>query len=499
MVLTRRTIVGVLAVLLTAIALAGCQGTDEFYDQVKVSRDTAYQEWKGRKEQEQLASPRISGQLSLDDCIKLALAHNKFLQRTLEEKEFARGGQIASYMAILPMVTVTGDYQRLDEVSSMSIPGGPKLTMGDLNNYTAGLSVTQPVFAGGSIIANIQSARLFSLLTDQTIRAAVQDLVYSAAHAYYDVLLNQHLLEISADAVRSSQAHLENVKQNRQGGVASDFDLLRAEVELSNFQAEFIRNKNAINLAKASLIKTMGVSQDSEFELSDKLIYVSGKPTMEQAVAIAYRNRPDLFGKELDIKYQQELLRIAKSLYWPTISAYYQRTYSKPDPHNRMLIDWGDAWQAGINASLPVFDGLAREGGIIQQKARLKQANIDLVDAEETAVFELTKAILSIDNAEEFVQSQQLNLTRANEGLRLAELGYKEGTNTQVETIDAQAALTTARVNYYEAIYSHIIARIDLHKAMGILTKFEPIKASGDAQSSRSTTGYETQVVSSAN
>jgi outer membrane protein TolC len=63
-------------------------------------------------------------------------------------------------------------------------------------------------------------------------------------------------------------------------------------------------------------------------------------------------------------------------------------------------------------------------------------------------------------DAEEFVQSQRLNLTRATEGLRLAEVGYQQGIKTQVEVIDAQSALTTARVNYYEAIYRHVVAKL---------------------------------------
>jgi outer membrane protein TolC len=137
-----------------------------------------------------------------------------------------------------------------------------------------------------------------------------------------------------------------------------------------------------------------------------------------------------------------------------------------------MRIEWGRAWHAGVMASLPIFDGFTREGDIVAQRARVKQAQVDLIDAEETALFEITKGQLSIQNAEEFVQSQRLNLNRAQEGLRLAEVGYKEGTNTQVEMIDAQAALTTARVNYYQAIYSHIIAKLFLQKAMGTLTTF---------------------------
>lgn len=455
------------------LVLAGCTSTEQFYEDVSLSRETAYRQWKNRKESQQTSQPHISGQLSIEDCLKLALANNKGLQRTLEEKQIARGEELKSYSAILPTVGLTADYKRLDMVSSMTIPSGPKITMGDVDNYTAGLRVTQPIYAGGAIMAKLQAGRLFSLLTDQTVRAAVQDLTYAASHAYYDVLLNQHLLQISADAVRSAQAHLDSVKQKRQGGVASDFDVLRAEVELSNFQAELIRNKNAINVAKAGLLKVMGVSQDSDVTLSNELVYATLKVPMEEAVETAYRNRPDLFGREFDIKYQKELLKTVQSRYWPIISGYYDQTWSKPDPHNRMLIEWGNAWDVGVMATLPIFDGFAREGDVIQQKARLKQAQINLVDAEETALFELTKAQLSIEDAEEFVDSQRLNLTRAQEGLRLAEVGYREGTNTQVEMIDAQAALTTARANYYQAIYSHTTAKLDLQKAMGTLTTFE--------------------------
>jgi outer membrane protein TolC len=181
-----------------------------------------------------------------------------------------------------------------------------------------------------------------------------------------------------------------------------------------------------------------------------------------------------LFSRELNIRQQKELLAIAQSQYYPSISAFFNNTWSKPDPHNQMIIDWGSGYSYGVMAGWPIFDGFAREGSVITQKTRLKQSQIDLVDAEETALFELTKAILSIEDAAEFVDSQKLNLSRAEEGLRLVEVGYREGVNTQVEVVDAQSALTTARANYYQSIYSHVVAKLDLQKAMGTLTRFEP-------------------------
>ena len=459
--------------LLPAILISGCVSKEEFYNDVSLSRESAYKQWENRKQAEKQIQPVISGGLSLEDCLKLTLTNNKALLKTLEEREAARGMELGSYSAVLPRVDVSAGYQRLDRPQSFSI-AGQSVTLGDADNYSVGLKVTQPIFAGGAIPARINAGRLSVLLADQTVRGAIQETVYAAELGYYNVLLDQHLYAISNEAVKSSQAHLYDVKQKRAAGVASDYDVLRAEVDLSNFTAQLIQSRNAINVAKANLVKVMGVSQDSSFKLSDELKYAAFNVTMDKAVATAYRNRPDLFTRELTIRQQKELLTIAQSQYFPIVNGYFNESWTNPDPHDPMLIEWGNAWNLGIMAGWPIFDGFAREGNVIQQKTRLKQSQIDLVDTVETALFELTKAMLSIEDATEFVDSQKFNLSRAEEGLRLIEVGYKQGINTQVEVVDAQAALTTARANYYQAIYSHVVAKLDLQKAMGTLTTFEP-------------------------
>jgi outer membrane protein TolC len=452
------------------VFLGGCTSREEYRRDVGLSREAAYRQWEGRKAREEDGQPRISGRLSVEDCIKLTLAHNKMLQRTAEERNIAYGANLSARATYLPNVGLSGQYLRKDEVISLSIPGLPPVRFSTLDNYSAVLSVTQPIYAGGAISARVQAARLLSLLTDQVIRAAVQDVVYSAETAYYELLLSQHLVEVSTDAVRSAKVHLENVQQKRAGGVASNFDVLRAQVELSNFEADLIRSKNAIDIARANLIKIMGVSQDSDFVLSDELVFATQRVPMEEAVKTAFTNRPDLYRQEYQIRQQREQLRIARSRYLPNVSGFFNNTWADPDPHSVTVANkWGSTWQAGVQGMWPIFDGFQREGDVIQQKARLRQAQIDLVDTEETALYELTQALLSMENAEEFVQSQQLNLTRATEGLRLAEVGYQQGINTQVEVTDAQAALTTARVNYYQAIYSHVAAKLALQRAMGTI------------------------------
>jgi len=454
--------------------LAGCGSRKEMARDIRVARAKAYQQWENRKVGEDEQQPHISGKLSLEDSVKLTLINNKMLRKAMGEREAARGAGVEARSVYLPSLSLSGEYQRLDEVSSFEIDtpeGTQKLQLGDVDNYSVGLTVSQPIYAGGAISAQVRVAKLASLFADQTIRAATQDVVYAAQTAYYDVLLSQHLVEIGLDAVRSSKAHLENVEKRRAGGVASDFDVLRAQVELSNFEADLIRSKNAINISRANLIKVIGISQDSDFSLSEEFVFAPMEVPVEQAVETAFRNRPDLYSQEVQIRQQREQLRIARSRYLPSVGAYFTNTWAKPDPKSfaSPTIEWGDTWVAGVQAAWPIFDGFQREGRIIQQKARLRQAELGLVDIEETALYELTQALLSMENAKEFVQSQRLNLKRATEGLRLAEVGYEQGINTQVEMIDAQAALTTARVNYYEAIYRHVVAKLAVQRAMGTI------------------------------
>lgn len=451
----------------------------EMAREVRQARAQAYQQYVNRKDREEQQQPRISGELSVQDSIKLTLAHNKMLQQAMEERETARGARVATRSAYLPSVGVTGQYRRLDEVSSFEIDtpeGTQELQLGDVDNYSVGLTVTQPIYAGGAISSQVRVSRLLSLYADQTIRAATQDVVYAAQAAYYNVLLSQHLVEIAEDDVQSAAAHLQTVEKRRAGGVVSDFDVLRAQVELSNYEADRIRARNAINISRANLIKTMGISQDSDFVLSDEFVFTPVQISMDEAIEAAFTNRPDLYSQEIQIRQQREQLQIARSRYLPTVSGYFTNTWAKPDPKSfaSPTIEWGDTWEAGLQGSWPIFDGFQREGAIIQEKARLRQAELGLVDLEETALNELTQTLLTMRNAEEFVQSQRLNLKRATEGLRLAEVGYDQGINTQVELIDARAALTTARVNYYRSIHQHVEAKLAVRRAMGTIVEAGP-------------------------
>ena len=128
-------------------------------------------------------------------------------------------------------------------------------------------------------------------------------------------------------------------------------------------------------------------------------------------------------------------MAVAKSRYLPEVSGYVSQAWANPDPHDSARDDWGDEWQAGVQLSLPLFDGFDRRGTLIQERAKLRQLELALQDAEERTVSEIRQGVLSLKTAEEFAHSQSQNLETAQEALRLhvsllgegAELGQRSG------------------------------------------------------------------------
>ena len=459
---------GVLGAALAAAWAGGCVSREALYRDLGTSRSMAYARWHRARRGQASDQPRATGSLGLQDAVKLALAHSKPLQAVLEEKDIARGRVVESYAEALPSASLVGSYGRSDRVGGFDV-AGRSVTIGELDNYSADLEIRQPLFRGGAIAAALRGAKLYAALADERVRGQVQETIFRVAEAYYDVLLGERLYEVNAQAVASAEAQLRDVQAKQREGVASKYDVLRAQVDVSNFRAEMIRQRNAIHLARTSLLKVMGVSQDSHITLSDVLEYHAARPVLAEAVRLAAKNRPDLYEAELNVRIQREAVRIAQSRYWPQVSATFNYGWMRPDPHASTLDRWDDRWTAGVAIEVPIFDGLRREGRLIQEKAALRASEIRLRDAEERVLLEIRQAMLSLRDAEELVDSQRLNLDRAREGLRLAGVNYREGVSTTVEVTDARSALTQARGLYYQAIHAHTFSRLALQRAMGIL------------------------------
>ena len=464
---SRRALRGVLpAALLFGLALAGgCVSGEALNREVAESRRQEREQWHpaGGPADE----PVISGKLTIEDAVKLALLYNQELQAIAQEMDVARGRIREADARALPTVTAAGAYTRLDEAPHISM-GDQNFVLGVADNYSAELIVRQPLYEGGAIRAGLRASRLNALLADARVREQIQKTVFGTVAAYLDARLAEHLYEVNRDAVTAAKAHRDDVHKRKAVGTASDYDALRAEVEVSNFSAEEIRQRNRVTIAKTNLLRLMGVGQDRALELADDLAYRPSGLNWEETARVALENRPEIHEADLTLRLQREALVAARGARLPKAAATFTENEANPAPHTVTIDDWGNQWIAGVSVEVPIFD-LGRTGKIEQEQARVRQREIQLNDTRERVLLEARQAWLSVQDATEFVESQKMNLDRAAESLRLADVGYRAGLQSQVEVTDAQAAVTRTRGLYYQAIYDHCAARLALERALGTL------------------------------
>ncbi len=410
----------------------------------------------------------VSGDLSLYDAIQKALEKNLTLKQAREEREIARGRILSSYSEALPTINLTGDYIRLDD-DLATLVDGVEMKGRFQDQTSVGLRLTQPLF-NGRIGAALRAARLYTSWAELDIRQSEEDVRYAVIAAYYDAILSADLLAVNEAALQTAEGQFSDVEARRRQGMASNYDMLRAEVEVSNFKAQVLKAKNDKDLAYTTLFRLIGASPESDVVLTDEIPMVEEHIGFDDAARIALGNRADLAAAEYALRMQKESLADVRSRYIPEISGFISQEWANPDPHNSQKDDWGDEWRAGVQLSLPIFDGMDRRGKMVQERAKLRQLEFALRDAEERVISQIRQLVLSLKTAEEFAASQSKNLATAQEALRLVQTGLREGQNTQVEVMDAREALTMASANYYQSIYNHAMARVLLQKAMGLLT-----------------------------
>jgi outer membrane protein TolC len=415
-----------------------------------------------------VAPPVIGGELSLDEAVDLALRHNHALQAVIEEIERANGIVQYAYGHAIPRVTVNGRYTHNDEAAGFE-QDGVLFELGVKDNYYVDLTIEQPLYQGGiPLWTSRRVSRLLREQADDDVATAARDTVHAAIGAYYDVLLLQQEVGVLEKHEELARTHLRDVEVKRKYGVASDFNVLRSRVALSNATTSLISRRNALQQARLGLYRTLGVDQSSDVELTDELSYRPVELDEPALLAEALASRTELSSAEAAASLQEENFLQARRERLPEARLFFDHIWSSPDPTIVNSEDWGSTWRGGFAMSIPLFD-LSRKGRVRQERAALNQLEIKVRDTVERVRFEVRAAILVVRNAAEAVKTQEKTLEQASEGLRLAEVGYREGTLDQVSVLEARVALTESRLLYYASLHAHATARLDLRRAMGTL------------------------------
>lgn len=412
--------------------------------------------------------------LSLDQCVDIGLQNNKTLLMSEQDYRKARAQIVETRAGALPQVTMNGSFSYQREQPFISFPDSAgnytKIPLGEKDNYSFSASLRQPIFDAAAFIAP-QASKIFSRYARENVNATEDQVILMIKSAYYQVLLAESLVDVAQQSLSLAQSNLELVQKYRQTGQASDYDVLRAEVDVANLQPQLTQAENDYEIAMINLKNTLSINVNEEISLSDSLGYEPLEMVFDPALDSAKVNRPDLKALEFQIDGWKKYVRAQQSARLPTLNGIVQ--YNADYDHYK--VD-GDNWNTTLTGilsldfnNIPFLDGGRLTGVIRQGQADLEKAKLMYDQLLDNVVLEIRQALLNLNEASRRVESTQLNINRAEEALKIAELRYSGGQNTQLEVKDARVALTRARTNYSLALHDHNIARAQLEKAMGII------------------------------
>jgi outer membrane protein TolC len=330
---------------------------------------------------------------------------------------------------------------------------------------TNGFSLSVPVYTP-SVDAAIDGARYDREGAGASYEEALQTAKLTAISDYYTLIMYRNLVDVAQQSVRDYDGHVTNVQAQYNVGLVASSDVLASRTNLADAQTTLITRQNSADVAETDLNIVIGYPVSTSIETADKeMRYLPYNVTLEQAKAYALLHRATLVKSAMDVKSAEESVKQAKAGYLPTVSLTAGKNYASDDNYRGTS---NNGWSVGANASLDIWDGGSTRNTIKVREAQLesaKEANLAAVDG---VLYDVQSAYLNLRAAEQTISSAKVAVEEGQESFRIASLRYRAGVGSNLDVLDAETSLTTARNNYVQALYNYNIYVATLEQAVGV-------------------------------
>jgi outer membrane protein len=417
--------------------------------------------------------------LTLEASIDIALKNSNIIHAAKEGVNAATAQKREAATGFLPKFNTSYNYTRLNEAPFSKFVGLPppfstlnglEIPVGTKDNFNWAIEARQPLFAGGGILANYQASKIGEDTALMEQKAKYQDIVLEVKVAYYDILRAQKIVTAAVQSVEMLTAHRETAKNFFQVGLIPKNDLLHAEVELANGKQALVKAKNAVELSKVRFNTVLKRKIYAPVEIVDILDYRPFSQPLEECFAVAQQNRPELKISALKAQQAGQLVRLAQSEYFPTLSVIgnYTRFGDNPSLSGSDFKD-AETWYVMGVASWNFWEWGKTKFRVDASRARQTQALDAVKELNDQMALEIKNAYLILQEAEKQIAVSALVIEQAEENFRISEERYKERVATSTEVLDAQTLLTRAKSEYANALGDFNVSYARLQRAMGII------------------------------
>ena len=378
------------------------------------------------------------------------------------------------------------------------------------NIWNLSVAAEQPIF-DARVIFGAGAAGRFVDLQEEALRGRSQQVVTRVRLAVYDLLLAQEEVRLTGSSLDRVRETLAETRARAGAGLATDYDVLRLEVELANLEPTLSRARRGRETARRTIALELDLDPETPVEVAGELVAMDvadpdanaaanrdildfagvdpfgdaadralfggdgARDGAQQAVAAFVRrsteDRTDVRQLLETESLRRTEIRLEQVDYLPTVSAF--GTYGLAAQQNGAPVFFGESRQrgssrqVGLRVSVPVFSGFARRARVGQRRFALMQAEAQTSLVRSQADVELRNLVDEVREALQRTGGQRLAVDQARRGYAIASAQYREGVSSQLELMDAETALRQSEFNYAQAVYDYLAARARLDEAAG--------------------------------
>ena len=434
-------------------------------------------------------------QLTLQEAIDLALSENptiKVADLEVERYDYVRKETLGN---LYPSLSASGTYTYAVVKSEIS----KGLSFGADNTIAASAEVGLPLIMP-SVWSSIKLTKIQMENAVEQARASRIDMVNAVKKAYYNILLAEQSLAVLRSSEATVSKTVEDTRVQYEHGLASEYNLLTAEVQLSNLQPSIIQTANSIDVAKRLLKMYLSLPENIDIALVGSLddfrdAILNGGEELSTDIS------ENSTLKQLDIQSEllQQNLKLTQTSRMPTLVAFGQFAYSGNDMERLNLgammgggaaggatggatgttPDAGTAesvkksfyWQhpisVGLSLSVPIFSGFKNTNKVKQVRNQIRQLEIQREYLVKSTDVQVRSAINNLLTAREKMFANEKTVAQAQKAYDISNARYKAGAGTILELNSAELSLTQSKLNYSQAIYDYISAKADYDQIVG--------------------------------
>ncbi len=415
--------------------------------------------------------------VNLQTAIDLALEQNKALHITKLEVDKSYSKLTEARSNLLPKLNASGQYTNnlkkpvifLPPGTPFSRPGQPAiLEIGSDHAYSGIISASLPLFSY-QIYTGISMAATGVDYSEEAYRGTKFKTIADVKKSFYGVLLSREVKNLMIASLKNANDNLENVRKMQKQGLVSEYDLIRAEVQVENVKPIALQAENNYELAKNSLKIALGLNAEDDIEIEGELKFKPNEiPNFTRTLNLLSQNNSDLKQLQYQVDIAKSMIRLEQAGHLPTLAAFGNYQY-QTQANDLKFKDyhWVNTQFVGLQLQIPIFNGWSTQAKIDQAKISYQQ----MLDRQnlmtEALKIQAQNVIYRIEQAIKRIDGQDKAISQAERGFEIAKSRYSNGLGTQLEVNDAELALTQSKVNYFQAVYDYNSAVAELEQLLG--------------------------------